>query len=318
MVETAEQSKLFVGGISRETSEDTLRDHFGKYGEVVGSVIARDRTTGGPRGFGFVSFAHSSSVDRALQDSHLILERTVEVKKAIPRSEQHQNKYQNKLPNRNSRKNDSRTTDQFRTKKIFVGGLAPSLTEEEFKSYFEKFGRIADVVVMHDSETSRPRGFGFITFDSEDAVEDVMQKSFHELTGKLVEVKRAVPREGSKNGNKRYNMRVVSGKDTFDSYHSVNYPHYSLQYCFFPGYGPHSGYVGAAGYPYGASLCGPGFSFGEFNGIGYATSLMAPRSPWNSSVLGIGGNQSTYGNIATVYPAYLNGGVGGMGTDAST
>ncbi|EPS59086.1 hypothetical protein M569_15724, partial [Genlisea aurea] len=199
----ADQSKLFVGGISWETTEDILNDHFSKYGTVISSAIAKDRNSGVPRGFAFVTFSESSSVDRALQESHQILSRTVEVKRAIPRSEQQNQQF----PHRGSSSRDhnraanycnSRINDQrFQTKKIFVGGLSASLTEDEFRRYFEKFGRINDVVVMHDNMTQRPRGFGFITFDSEDSVEEVMQTSFHELSGKLVEVKRAVPKDGN-------------------------------------------------------------------------------------------------------------------------
>ena len=48
---------------------------------------------------------------------------------------------------------------------------------------------------MYDHNTQRPRGFGFITYDSEDAVDKVLYKTFHELNGKMVEVKRAVPKE---------------------------------------------------------------------------------------------------------------------------
>ncbi|CAL5376286.1 unnamed protein product [Camellia sinensis] len=81
------------------------------------------------------------------------------------------------------------------TRKIFVGGLASTVTEADFKKYFEQFGTITDVVVMYDHNTQRPRGFGFITYDSEDAVDKVLLKTFHELNGKMVEVKRAVPKE---------------------------------------------------------------------------------------------------------------------------
>ncbi|KAE8654198.1 hypothetical protein F3Y22_tig00117056pilonHSYRG01100 [Hibiscus syriacus] len=48
---------------------------------------------------------------------------------------------------------------------------------------------------MYDHNTQRPRGFGFITYDTEEAVSRVLHKSFHELKGKLVEVKRAVPKD---------------------------------------------------------------------------------------------------------------------------
>ncbi|CAA0833191.1 Unknown protein [Striga hermonthica] len=87
-MDDADRNKLFVGGISWETTEDVLNEHFYKYGVVSGSVIAKDRVSGQPRGFAFVTFSDSSAVDRALQDSHQILSRTVEVKRAIPRSEQ--------------------------------------------------------------------------------------------------------------------------------------------------------------------------------------------------------------------------------------
>ncbi|KAF6156462.1 hypothetical protein GIB67_004113 [Kingdonia uniflora] len=73
-------------------------------------------------------------------------------------------------------------------------GLASTVTESDFKMYFDQFGMITDVVVMFDHNTQRPRGFGFITFDSEEAVEKVLLKTFHELNGKMVEVKRAVPK----------------------------------------------------------------------------------------------------------------------------
>lgn len=69
------------------------------------------------------------------------------------------------------------------------------MTETDFKNYFDQFGMITDVVVMYDHNTQRPRGFGFITYDSEDSVDKVLFKTFHELNGKMVEVKRAVPKE---------------------------------------------------------------------------------------------------------------------------
>ncbi|XP_063949127.1 heterogeneous nuclear ribonucleoprotein 1-like [Daucus carota subsp. sativus] len=55
---------------------------------------------------------------------------------------------------------------------------------------------------MYDHNTQRPRGFGFITYDSGEAVDRVLHKSFHELNGKMVEVKRAVPKELSSGPNR--------------------------------------------------------------------------------------------------------------------
>uniref|UniRef100_A0A5B6Z095 RRM domain-containing protein n=2 Tax=Davidia involucrata TaxID=16924 RepID=A0A5B6Z095_DAVIN len=179
--------KLFIGGISWDTNEERLKEYFSTYGEVVEAVIMKDRTTGRARGFGFVVFADPAVAERVIKEKHNIDGRMVEAKKAVPRDDQ------NTLSRSSSSIQGS--PGPGRTRKIFVGGLASTVTESDFKKYFEQFGTITDVVVMYDHNTQRPRGFGFITYDSEDAVDKVLLKTFHELNGKMVEVKRAVPKE---------------------------------------------------------------------------------------------------------------------------
>jgi RNA-binding protein Musashi len=68
----ADYGKLFVGGISWETSEDRLREYFGRFGEVTEAVIMRDRSTGRARGFGFVVFADAAVAERVTMDKHMI------------------------------------------------------------------------------------------------------------------------------------------------------------------------------------------------------------------------------------------------------
>ncbi|KAF2288843.1 hypothetical protein GH714_016781 [Hevea brasiliensis] len=183
-----ELGKLFIGGLSWDTNEDQLREYFQAFGEVVGAVIMKDRATGRARGFGFVVFADPAVAERVVMEKHLIYGRNVEAKKAVPREDQN-------IVNRNSNSSIHGSAGPARTKKIFVGGLASTVTETDFKKYFDQFGIITDVVVMYDHNTLRPRGFGFITYDSEEAVDKVLHKTFHELNGKMVEVKRAVPKE---------------------------------------------------------------------------------------------------------------------------
>jgi RNA-binding protein Musashi len=75
----SDQGKLFIGGISWETTEEKLRDHFQAYGEVVEVVIMKDRATGRARGFGFVVFADPAVADRVVKEKHTIDGRTVSV-----------------------------------------------------------------------------------------------------------------------------------------------------------------------------------------------------------------------------------------------
>ncbi|XP_002532010.2 heterogeneous nuclear ribonucleoprotein 1 [Ricinus communis] len=184
----SDNGKLFIGGISWDTNEERLKEYFGSFGEVVEAVIMKDRTTGRARGFGFVVFADAAVAERVIMEKHNIDGRMVEAKKAVPRDDQN-------ILNRSTGSSIHGSPGPGRTRKIFVGGLASTVTETDFRKYFEQYGTITDVVVMYDHNTQRPRGFGFITYDSEEAVDKVLMKTFHELNGKMVEVKRAVPKE---------------------------------------------------------------------------------------------------------------------------
>ncbi|PNT09755.1 hypothetical protein POPTR_012G061600v4 [Populus trichocarpa] len=60
-------SKLFVGGISFQTDDNSLKEAFDKYGNVVEARIIMDRETGRSRGFGFVTYTSSEEASSAIQ-----------------------------------------------------------------------------------------------------------------------------------------------------------------------------------------------------------------------------------------------------------
>ncbi|CAM6010106.1 unnamed protein product [Sphagnum balticum] len=277
----SDQGKLFIGGISWETTEEKLRDYFKAYGEVTETVIMKDRATGRARGFGFVIFADPAVADRVVNEKHTIDGRTVEAKKAVPRDEQQQN-----VP-RSSSGGQGPAASHTRTKKIFVGGLASTVTEDDFRNYFAQFGTITDVVVMYDHNTQRPRGFGFITFDSEDAVDNVLLKPFHELNEKMVEVKRAVPKE----------LSVAAGRNNSGGFSG----------------GRGSNYGSGFGQAYNTSPVGAGYG-------GRADSRYGPSPVGRGGYAGYGaagyGAAAGYGSAAG-YGGGMNGGYGGSGYGGS-
>ncbi len=80
--------KLFVGGISWNTSEEALREAFAQFGEVQEATIVADRQTGRSRGFGFVVFADDANADRAREqmDGTTLDGRTIKVDEARERA----------------------------------------------------------------------------------------------------------------------------------------------------------------------------------------------------------------------------------------
>lgn len=78
--------KIFVGGLTQNVDANMLRAHFGKFGQVMDVVVLVDRETNRSRGFGFIRFAKSFSVDWVIRnrDAHYIDGKWAEVKRAIP------------------------------------------------------------------------------------------------------------------------------------------------------------------------------------------------------------------------------------------
>lgn len=61
------EMKLFVGNLPFSSSEDDLRDVFEAHGEVTDVFIPKDRESGRPRGFAFVTFANSEDGQKAIE-----------------------------------------------------------------------------------------------------------------------------------------------------------------------------------------------------------------------------------------------------------
>ncbi|KAL1362813.1 hypothetical protein HN51_011025 [Arachis hypogaea] len=174
----ASPGKIFIGGLAKDTTLDTFVKYFEKYGEIMDSVIMKDRHTGKPRGFGFITYADPSVVDQVIQENHVINGKQVEIKRTIPKG--------------SSQAND------FKTKKIFVGGISTSVTEDEFKNFFLKYGKVVEHEIIRDHTTKRSRGFGFIVFDSEKVVDNMLADgNMIDMSGTQVEIKKAEPKKSS-------------------------------------------------------------------------------------------------------------------------
>ncbi|XP_042198717.1 DAZ-associated protein 1 isoform X2 [Callorhinchus milii] len=194
-----EIGKLFVGGLDWNTSQETLRDYFSQYGEVVDCVIMKDKMTNQSRGFGFVKFKDPNCVGTVLSSRpHNLDGRTIDPKPCTPRSMQ-QEKPKPKEGGGWGKGPQNQSSNK--SKKVFVGGIPHNCSETELRDYFKRFGVVSEVVMIYDAEKQRPRGFGFITFEDEQSVDQAVNMHYHDIMGKKVEVKRAEPRDSKGPGS---------------------------------------------------------------------------------------------------------------------
>jgi len=261
--------KMFVGGLSWDTSKKDLKDYFSKFGEVTDCTIKMDQQTGRSRGFGFILFKEAASVDKVLeQKEHRLDGRQIDPKKAMAMK---------KEP----------------VKKIFVGGLNPDTDKEVIQEYFGTFGEIETIELPQDPKTEKRRGFVFITYKEESPVKKVLEKKFHNVSGSKCEIKIAQPKEvyqqqqygGGRGGGGGggYGGRG-RGRGSQNQNWNQGYNNYWNQgYGYGQGYGQGYGYGSYGNYDYSAGYYGYGGGY-DYN-QGNTSYGKTPRR---------GGHQSSY------------------------
>ena len=89
------------------------------------------------------------------------------------------------------------------SKKIYVGNLPFSSTQEDLESLFGRHGTVASVAVITDRETGRPRGFAFVEMEeASDADEAIRTLDGSNLGGRDIRVNEAQDRCGGGGGGR--------------------------------------------------------------------------------------------------------------------
>ena len=242
-------AKIFVGGLSWETTQESLKAYFETFGEVKNATLKTDSNTGKPRGFGFVTFTDASSVSQVMNAPEHMLDNT----KIDPKPAK------------------SKELQGGHTLKVFVGGISPETTEEEIRAHFGQYGAIEEVDLPFDKVKQQRRPFCFIKFQSEDIANSVLANGKQFLGGKEVDVKKATPKgpqkgngfggNGGFGGHGGQNGAQHSNGDAYGALQP--YADYSQQYGAGYGYGYGNGYGYYTGYEQGN---GYGQSYGQYPG----------------------------------------------------
>jgi len=258
--------KVFVGGLSWETTTKDLKEYFEKYGEVGNCTLKTDLETRKSRGFGFVVFTSPDSVDKVLlEKEHKLHGRNIDPKKANPRPV---------------------------NKKVFVGRLDPAISEDDVRTYFETFGPVEKIELPFDKTKEQRRAFCFVEFKKLSAMKKCLERTNHKVGTQEVEVKKATPPgggPGAVRGGPRGRGFGPGGRGGgrgggFQGGYGYNqgyggYGGYDQSYGGY-GYGGYGGDYNYGGYGYG------GYGGGNWNNGGYGG--------YSDQGYGYGG-QSNYG-----------------------
>lgn len=152
---------LIVLGLHYSATEDVMKSYFEQFGELEMHEVKSDEN-GKSKGFGFIRYKSAEVAKKVLDADHVVAGRRCEVR--LPKG-------QGQTP-----------------QKLFVGRLKEGTTTDHLLNHFSKYGELKDVYIPKNF-----RGFGFVTMESVEAANQVMQET-HLIEGSCVNVTYAEPR----------------------------------------------------------------------------------------------------------------------------
>jgi len=215
----ADSLTVYVGGISYNATETEVSDHFSQCGEVLSVRMPTFPDSGRSKGIAFVEFAEKAGVDAALGMSDTdFLGRNIKVDVARAKTDRNdrndrrgggrdrsQERYGNNSRNdryanksgggyeksggyeRRNRSPPSRQPSEP-SDSVFVGNLSWSANEADLQDAFGGCGHIVSVRIPVDRNSGRQKGFGYITFESQDAANKAISLSGTDIAGRSVRV----------------------------------------------------------------------------------------------------------------------------------
>lgn len=160
------QGNVFIKNLDTAIDNKALHDTFAAFGSILSCKVAQDEY-GNSRGYGFVHYETAEAASAAIKhvNGMLLNEKKVFVGHHIPKKDR-QSKFDEMKANFTN---------------VYVKNIESSVTDEEFRDIFFKFGAITSATLAKD-ESGGSRGFGFVNFQEHksaaDAVDALHDKDF--------------------------------------------------------------------------------------------------------------------------------------------
>ena len=144
----SDQTNLIVNYLPQSLTDDEFRSMFLSIGPVKTTKVVRDKNTGYSYGFGFVDYTMHADAKRAIETLNGLQLQHKTIKVAF-----------------------SRQGDENRGGNLYVTNIGRSVTDEQLKAIFCKFGELVQCRIVCDKHTGLSKGIGFVLFMSKEDAE---------------------------------------------------------------------------------------------------------------------------------------------------
>ena len=174
------KSKIWVGGLPPRTQKETLKDEFIREFNLSGKEVVKEISIMIKLGYGFITIPTTlmNEIEEKLKTSNIqISNKKLELIPAM------------------KRKDARKKIENERTRKLYIGGLPIDTTKEALQEYFEQFGVLEYANLVYSVGSTQPRGFAFVKFKEDKAVEATLDFKYHKFIGQPIFIKRSIPKQ---------------------------------------------------------------------------------------------------------------------------
>lgn len=186
--------KIFVHGLSWDTTNEALISEFQKFGEIENCNVVLDRVTGKSKGYGFVTFKARKSAWNALKQPRTEINNRVVVWQLAslgpasnPGQQQDGNGIGSGIGNLSGRK-------------IYVSNVPSDVSADKLRVFFSKFGELESGPMGFDVQTGKFKGYALFVYKSVEGAKKALEEPFKVFEGRQLHCKKATEGKKSSGG----------------------------------------------------------------------------------------------------------------------
>lgn len=195
-----ERHTIYVGNLPFSSSVQEVRDLFAEHVDVRYVNLPKNQETGKIKGFAFVDVGTDEEVPKAVSalDGIELEGRPLRISRSLPKSKIRSTK---------------KTFDG--SKKLYIGNIPFTSTDDDLREYFSEFGEVTDIF-LPVNKYGEPRGFAFISVKEEDADGVIEATDGMEFMGRTLVVNLPLPPgEKAARGPRPQRMKLYVGNLSF-------------------------------------------------------------------------------------------------------
>uniref|UniRef100_A0A915IK12 RRM domain-containing protein n=1 Tax=Romanomermis culicivorax TaxID=13658 RepID=A0A915IK12_ROMCU len=176
-------SRVYVGSVSFELKEETIRGAFSPFGPIKSINMSFDPATGHHKGFAFVEFELPEAASLAQEQMNGLLMGGRNIKVGRPSN----------MPQAQPIV-DTIMSDARKCNRVYVSSIHLDLSENDVKSVFEAFGRVTSIEMPKNPFSTKHRGYAYLEYETEkSAIDAVSSMNLFDLGGQYLRVGRIQP-----------------------------------------------------------------------------------------------------------------------------